>query len=78
MAWDMDDFEVKIGRVEQPACLSTVEVLCLTEIHKVLVVCKDLDEEGGSMEIMSPGFQGVNDGEQLLVIDVIVLFSRDE
>ena len=30
------------------------------------------------MEVMSPGLQGSDDSEKLLVIDVVVLFSWDE
>ena len=51
-AWDMDDFEVKISEIEQPSCLATVEVLCLTEVHQVFVVSKDLDGERGSVEVI--------------------------
>ena len=48
------------------------------EVHQVLVVHKDLDGEGRSMEIMSPGLQGADDGKEFLVIDVVVLFHWDE
>ena len=55
-----------------------VEVLDLMEIHQVLVICKDLDGERGSMEVVSPGFQGTDDGEEFPIIDVVILFSRDK
>ena len=55
-----------------------VQVLGLTEVCQVLVVCKDLDGEGGSVKIVSPGFQSVDDCEEFSVVDVIVSFSRDE
>ena len=42
MAWDMDDFEVKVSKVKQPLGLTTVEVLGLTEVCQVLVVSEDL------------------------------------
>ena len=77
-SWDMDDFKIKVSKVEQPPHLATVEVLCLTEVRQVLVICEDLDEEWGSMEVMSPGLQGMDDGEELPVVDVIVSFCRDE
>ena len=47
-AWDIDDFEVKISEVEQPSCLATIEVLCLTKVHQVLVISKDLDVGRGN------------------------------
>ena len=48
------------------------------EIHQVLVVSEDLNGEWGPMEVVPPGFQGMDDGEEFLVIDVIILFHRDE
>ena len=77
-ARDMDDFEVKISEVEQPSCLATIEVLCLIEVRQVLVVSEDLDREGGSVEIVSPGLQSMDDCEEFLVVDVIVPFSQDK
>ena len=70
----MDDLEIKICKVEQPSCLATVEILCLTEVCQVLMIREDLYGEGGSVEIVSPGFQGADDREELSVIDVIVSF----
>ena len=70
VAWDVDDFEIKICKVKQP--------LHLTEVCQVLVICKDLDGEGGSIEVMPPGFQSMDDYKELLVIDVVILFSWDE
>ena len=58
--------------------MSVVEVLGLIEICQVLVVGEDLDGEGESVEVMSSGFQGVDDCEEFPVIDVIILFCGDE
>ena len=55
-----------------------VKVLCLSEVHQVLVICKDLDRERGPMEVMSLGFQGTDDDKELPVIDVIVSLCWDE
>ena len=72
-AWDMDDFQVKICKVKQPLGLAMIEVLCLTEVCQVLVICRDLDREGGSMEIVSPGFWSADDCKEFPIIDIIVL-----
>ena len=48
------------------------------EVCQVFVICKDLDGEGGTMEIMSPRLQSTDDGEELFVVDVIISFGRDE
>ena len=75
---DMDHLEVKVGEVNEPACLAAVECLRLAEIGEVLVVSKDLHREGGAMEIVAPGFQGTNDSEEFAVIDVIISFGGGE
>ena len=37
-----------------------------------------IDREGGSIKVVPPGLQGMDDGEEFSVIDVIVLFSKNE
>ena len=78
VAWNVDDFEVKISEIEQPSCLTMVEVLCLMEVHQVLVICKDLDGKREAVEIVPPGFQSTDDCKELSVVDVVVLFGWDE
>ena len=78
VAWEMDDLQVEVCKIKQPPGLVAVKVLGLMEVRQVLVVHKDLDREWGSMEVMSPGFQGVDDGEEFAVVDVVVSFSGDE
>ena len=74
----MDDFDLKISKVMQPLHLTTVEVLGLTEVHQILVVSEDLDRKEGAVKVVPLGFQYVDDYKELLVIDVVVSFSRDE
>ena len=78
VARDMDDLEIKVHKVEQSPCLSVIKILGLTEVCQVLVICEDLDGEGRPVEVVPLGLQCVDDCEELLVIDVIVLFSWDE
>ena len=77
-ARDVDDLEIEVRKIEQPSCLATVEVLCLTEIRQVLVVRKDLYGERGAVEVVSPGLQGADDSEEFSVVDIVVSFRRDE
>ena len=42
------------------------------------MVGEDLHRERGAMEVVMPGFQGVNDGEEFAVIDVVVAFGGGE
>ena len=78
MAWEMDDFQVEVSKVEQPPCLATIKVLSLAEVCQVFMIGEDLNGEGGSVEVVSLGFQGMDDGKEFPVIDVIVSFCRDE
>ena len=48
------------------------------EVRQVLVVSEDLDGERRSMEVMFPGFQGTDNGEEFPVIDVVISFSGNE
>ena len=50
----------------------------LAEIGEVFVVGEDLYRERGAVEIVAPGFQGVNDGEKLPVINIVIAFGRGE
>ena len=75
---DMDHFQVKVCEVHEPAGLSSVEVLGGMEVGEVFMVGEDLDGEGGSVEVVSPRFQGMNDGEEFPVINVVVSLSQGE
>ena len=74
----MDHFEVKVGKVDEPTCLSAIEHLGLAEIGEVFVVGEDLHGERGTMEVVTPRLQGVNDGKEFAVVDVIISFGGGE
>ena len=74
----MDYFQVEVGEVDKPSGLLTVEGLRGAEVGKVFVVSKDLNGKKGSVEVVSPGFQGTDDGKEFSVIDVIVSFCWGE
>ena len=75
---DMDHFQIKVGKVNKPLGLSMIEGLGRVEVGKVFMVSKDLHGKWGSMEVVSPGFQGADDGKEFSVIDVVVSFSWGE
>ena len=74
----MDNLKVKVSKVKQSPGLMVVEVLSLMEVYQVFVVGEDLHRKRGSVEIISPGFQGANDSKEFTVIDVIVMFYENE
>ena len=55
-----------------------VERLGLAKVGKVLVIGEDLYWEGGAMQIVAPGFQGVDDSEEFTIIDIVVSFGGGE
>ena len=69
---DMDHLKVKVGEINEPARLG------LAKIGKVFVVGEDLYGEGGTMEIVAPGFQGANNGKEFAVIDIVVPLGGGE
>ena len=71
----MDHFQIEVGEVEKPSGLSMIDGLGRAEVGKVFVVGKDLHGKWGSMEVVSPGFQGMDDGKEFSVVDVVVSFS---
>ena len=38
------------------------------------MIGEDLDWEREAMKVMSPGFEGVDDGKEFAIIDVIIMF----
>ena len=42
------------------------------------MISKNLDEKGGTVEVMSPGFESTDDSKELVIIDVIILFCWRE
>ena len=42
------------------------------------MIGENLDEEGGTVEVMSPGFEGTDNCQEFSVIDIIVLFHWGE
>ena len=77
-SWDVDHFQVEVSKVNEPTGLSLVEVLGEMEVGEVCMVGEDLDREKGSMKVVLPGFQGMNNTKEFSVVDVVVSFCRGE
>ena len=52
-----------------------IEIMGLSEIGQIFVVCEDLDCGGGPQEVMAPGVQSLHDGKQFMIIDIVIVFS---
>ena len=51
-----------------------VKVLDLMEVHQVSMICKNLYREWRSVEIMSPGFESLDNCKEFMIIDAVVTF----
>jgi hypothetical protein len=51
------------------------EVLCRSEIKKVLMIGEHDDRVGISFKVMPPCFQDMDDGEKFMIVDLVVSFS---
>ena len=58
--------------------MTAIQVLGLMEVGQVLVVSKDLDGEGRAVEVVSSRLQSTDDSEEFPVVDVIIVFCKDE
>ena len=58
-----------------PAHLPRSQILRLPEISDILMVSVEYHWFRGGNQIWSPRLERVNDGQQLQVIDLVVLFS---
>ena len=70
----MNQLEVKASQVQRLMGLATVEFLSYHEVLQVLVVYPDFYWILSFFQKVSPLFQYVNDGEHLLVMDLVVPF----
>ena len=68
--------DVKVEGAEEfgPTSLSAVEVSLFEKVLKVFVVGKDLDAMAGAFQVVAPVLEGLYDGEEFLVVDVVVAF----
>ena len=68
----MVEDEVESGEVKGPPSLSSIEFLGLHEVLEVFVIRPNLKGLTCALQEVSPLFQGPNDGQKLLVMDLIV------
>ena len=66
------DGEVELGEVLRPVGLTAGQDLGTGEVLQVLVVGNHIDWRGGALKVMSPVLESLEDGQQLLVMGIIV------
>ena len=48
------------------------------KILKVLVICDDINQSWRTFEVMMPNFEGFEDGQEFLVVYIVVQLHRVE
>jgi len=64
--------KVEWGQVKRPSGLPTIELLSITEVGEVLMVCEDIKPFRGTFKEMPPLLQCSHDSKHLLVMDGVV------
>jgi hypothetical protein len=72
------DCEMEVSKDLRPSDLVAAKVVSGSKILKIPVVSENFSWLGRKFQIVSPMFEGNNDGQEFLVIDLIVHFSREE
>jgi hypothetical protein len=60
---DMGNPKIKVSEVKKPMGLTTVQVLWTVKEGEVFVICKSLDRERGTVKVLTPGFEGTDNGK---------------
>src|ERR1700753_2094825 len=68
----MMEYNIEPGEVERPPGLPPVEMLGLPEVLQILVVGPDLHRVFCSLKEMPPFLKRSDNGEHLLVVDLVV------
>jgi hypothetical protein len=76
-SWFMCEVEVETAEIKGPLGLTTGKDLSCSPVLKIPMVGDDVKGEGKFFKVVSPVFEGLNDGEHFFVIDLVVSFSVD-
>ena len=68
------DNEVELGEKLRPSCLAAGQELHCGEILQILVVSDNIHRSGRAFQIVTPGAESLVDGEELLIMGIIVEF----
>ena len=66
------DGEVELGEVLPPMSLMAGQDLGAGEILQILVVSDHIHQRGRALKVVSPVLKGLKDGQQLLIMSVII------
>ncbi len=67
-----------LSELRYPACLLSIKLLRLSKVLEVLMVHPNLHIFRGSHEVVPPFFKSKHDGEEFLVVDLIIPFCHGQ
>jgi hypothetical protein len=70
----MSEVEIETAEVQGPPCLSAREVLCHMPVFQVSMIGDNVERLRETLQIVSPVFEGTDDGEHLFVVDLVISF----
>ena len=73
---NMGEMQVEVHEIKEPSSLMMVQALGGTEEGKVFMIGENLDGEWRTMEVMMPSFEGTNNREEFMIINIIVAFRQ--
>ena len=77
-SWSNLPDDVKVLKEEGPACLVMRKFVRILQIGQAFMVSENRDRMRSSLQVLFLFHKGKNDSQELLVIDVIVLFYSRE
>jgi hypothetical protein len=75
---DVVEYEVKILQEFHPSGLPPSNLLWLTEVLKVFVICLDMNGVVSAKEVGAATLEPIYDGGHFLIVDIIVSFGGQE
>ena len=70
--------EVKILEEHHPVGLTMGQFLWLMKVRQIFMIGEKGDGIGGSLEVVVPMVKGMDNSEQLSIINIVVAFGRGE
>ena len=73
-AWEVSKGEVVVCEAGNVASNTSINMLRVAVIFQVLVICIDCDRVGSSYQEVSPVGEATDEGQQLAIMDIVVVF----
>ena len=70
--------EVELGKVLRPMGLSTSEDFCGREVLEVFMICKHVNRNTRTFEVVSPDKESLEDCQQFFIVGIVVEFWQGE